>query len=422
MTQRILAVSDIVHLIKTTLESHAQLQQVTMSGELSNVTISSNGHWYFTLKDAKARISCVMFSSVSKRIKTPIKEGDQVIVSGKISLYEASGVLQCYVSDLTLAGLGDLYAQLEKNRKKLAEEGLFDIEKKISIPSFPMSIAVVTSSQTAAYHDVMSTLDRRWPVASITHIHSGVQGHEAILQIIEALKKADQLHVDVVLLVRGGGSIEDLWCFNDERVVRTIASMVTPIISGVGHESDITLVDYVVDQRAPTPTGAAELATPSLQDVQFTLSKAHSQLNTYIEYQLISAMRELMKLKNHRYFVDPGSLTQIYHHNLILYRNKIEHALMKKTYDLDKISLFKTQLQRAIDQIFNQQKERFKHLKQHHQSLSLETALVRGFSITMVDGKIIHSINQIKESDTIQTKVSDGTFSSVINTIKGGSS
>ena len=414
MTQHIFAVSDIVRLIKSTLESNSQLQQVSMVGELSNVTISSNGHWYFTLKDAKARLACVMFASASRRIKTPIKEGDQVIVLGKISLYEASGSVQCYVSDIQLAGLGDLYAQLEKTRKQLAQEGLFSTERKKAIPSYPMSIALVTSSQTAAYHDVMSTINRRWPVANIIHVHTGVQGHEATAQIIEALTHADTLDVDVVLLVRGGGSIEDLWCFNEEVVVRTIAAMKTPIISGVGHESDITLVDYVVDQRAPTPTGAAELSTPTIGDVQFALSKAHDQLNVFMDVVVTKAVNQLDKVKNHRYFLDPQSLTQPYQQELMLYRNKIEHALMLKTRDLDKIEQYKTQLSRAITQLLKHQNERLNHIKQHHQSLSVDSVLQRGFSITTQSGQIIHSITQIEPNLHVNTQLADGTFSSIV--------
>ncbi len=414
MTQHIFAVSDIVHLIKSTLESNQQLQQVSMVGELSNVTISSNGHWYFTLKDAKARLACVMFSSASRRIKTPIKEGDQVIVLGKISLYEASGSVQCYVSDLQLAGLGDLYAQLEQTRKQLAQEGLFDSNRKQIIPAYPMSIALVTSSQTAAYHDVMSTLNRRWPVANTIHIHTGVQGHEATSQIINALKKADSLNVDVVLLVRGGGSIEDLWCFNEEAVVRIIASMKTPIISGVGHESDITLVDYVVDQRAPTPTGAAELATPAIQDVQFALSTAHDQLNALMDVMITHATNQLDKAKHHRYFVDPSSLTQTYQQELKLYRNKIEHALMMKTHDFDKIDQNRKQLMRAITQLLQRQHERLDHYKQHHKSLSVDSALRRGFSITMQSGQIINSLVQIEPNQRVETQLADGTFSSIV--------
>jgi exodeoxyribonuclease VII large subunit len=414
MTQHIFAVSEVVRLIKSTLESNSQLQQVSMVGELSNVTISSNGHWYFTLKDAKARLACVMFASASKRIKTPIKEGDQVIVLGKISLYEASGSVQCYVSDIQLAGLGDLYAQLEKTRKQLALEGLFEANRKQVIPTYPMSIVLITSSQTAAYHDVMSTISRRWPVAKTIHVHTGVQGHEATAQIIDALKKADTLEADVVLLVRGGGSIEDLWCFNEEAVVRTIASMKTPIISGIGHESDITLVDYVVDQRAPTPTGAAELATPAIGDVQFALSKAHDQLNAFMDVVITRAVNQLDKVKHHRYFVDPSSLTQSYQQELKLYRNKIEHALMLKTRDLDKVEQYKTQLTRAITQLLQQQNERLNHYKQHHQSLSVESALKRGFSITMLSNQIIHSLTQIEPHQTVETQLADGTFSSIV--------
>ena len=208
MSQKTYAVSEIVSLIKANLEQNPDLQQVAMIGELSNVSISANGHWYFTLKDAKARLSCVMFSRAASHIKTPFKEGDQVIVLGKISMYEASGAIQCYVSDLQLSGLGNLYAQLERTRKKLAEEGIFNDHFKKPIPAYPSRIGLVCSDQTAAYFDVFSTLSRRWPLAKILFKHTQVQGNEAIEQIKDALSQMDTQKVDVILLVRGGGSIK----------------------------------------------------------------------------------------------------------------------------------------------------------------------------------------------------------------------
>ncbi len=418
MSQKIVPVSEVVRIIKSTVENDVYLQHVAMSGELSNYTIASSGHWYFTLKDSKARLSCVMFSNAAKRISTSLKEGDQVIVFGRISVYEASGSVQCYVIDMQLAGIGDLYAQLEKTRKKLAEEGLFDLHLKKAIPQYPHRIALVTSIKTAAYHDVMSTLQRRWPYAEVDLFHTAVQGQEAIAQIKDALLIADKANADVILLVRGGGSIEDLWCFNDESIIRTIALLSTPIISGVGHESDITLVDYVTDKRAPTPTGAAELATPNIQDVRFGLAKTQDILMSMIDKLLQKATHDLGLVKNHRFFLDPSSLTAQSRHDLYVYKSKLEHAILVKTFDQEKIKNYKKRIHLAMDQLLKRNNETLKNLRAHHGSLSLDSALQRGYSITMFQNRIIESINDVTIGDSITTKVKDGVITSTIENKK----
>lgn len=421
MSQKTYAVSEIVSQIKATIEQTPQLQQVAMVGELSNVAISANGHWYFTLKDEKARLSCVMFSRAASRIRTPFKEGDQVIVLGSISMYEASGAIQCYVSDIQLSGQGNLYAKLEQTRKKLAYEGLFNDDLKKAIPAYPMTIGLVTSDQTAAYFDVVSTLTRRWPMAQIIFQHTQVQGNDAIEQIKQALKIIDNKHVDVMLLVRGGGSIEDLWCFNDESVVRTIAALNTPIISGVGHESDLTLVDYVVDKRAPTPTGAAELATPSIDDVRFALAKAQDSLYLNMQYKLEKSWQSFNTLKHHRFFEDPSTLTSKFKNDLVLYRSRLEHSLSIYMNNKQTLSHLNQSLLRAIDTLFASKAQQLIHLRQYTQSLSLDSALARGFSITRVNNQILASVKDIKPNDILETTLSDGIIISQTQDIKENS-
>lgn len=408
MSQKTFAVSEIVTLIKASLEQNPTLQQVAMVGELSNVAISANGHWYFTLKDSKARLSCVMFSRTASRIKTPFKEGDQVVVLGKISMYEASGSVQCYVSDLQLSGLGNLYAQLEKTRKKLAEEGLFNEHLKKPIPAYPMRIGLVSSDQTAAYFDVVSTLNRRWPLAKVIFKHTQVQGAEAINQIKNALVLMDDEQVDVILLVRGGGSIEDLWCFNDESVVRLIFSLKTPIISGVGHESDITLIDYVVDQRAPTPTGAAELATPSIDDVRFALAKANDSLIQNMNYKLEKAQRNLEILSQHRFFSDPSTLTTKGKNDLVLYRNRLLHSITFTYQNQQNQQHLKQSLVRAMDNYLLKCTHQLEHLNEYTKSLSIDRALARGFSITRVDDEILSSVKGVQPGLLLHTTLLDG--------------
>jgi exodeoxyribonuclease VII large subunit len=418
MSQKTYAVSEIVSLIKATIEQTPQLQQVAMIGELSNVTISANNHWYFTLKDSKARLSCVMFSRSASRIKTPFKEGDQVIVLGRISMYEASGALQCYVSDIQLSGLGNLYAQLERTRKKLAEEGIFDDSLKQLIPIYPMKIGLISSDQSAAYFDVVSTLSRRWPLAKVLFKHTQVQGVEAIEQIKAALTLMDNQEVDVMLLVRGGGSIEDLWCFNDESVVRLISTLKTPIISGVGHESDITLVDYVVDKRAPTPTGAAELATPSIDDVRYALASAYDSLTSRMQYKLEKAQKNLEVLVEHRFFKDPLTLTSKFKNDLVLFRNRLEHSISSYLAHQQTNEYLKQSLLRSMDNYLRKHKQQLAYLSQYTKSLSLDRALARGFSITRVNDTILSSVKGIKEDVSLHTTLSDGVIISSVTKIK----
>lgn len=418
MSQKTFAVSEIVSLIKASLEQNPKLQQVAMVGELSNVAISANGHWYFTLKDAKARLSCVMFARSASRIKTPFKDGDEVVVLGKISMYEASGSVQCYVSDLQLSGLGNLYAQLERTRKKLAEEGLFNEFHKKPIPAYPMRIGLVSSDQTAAYFDVVSTLNRRWPMAKIVFKHTQVQGTESIEQIKDALSLMDTQNVDVILLVRGGGSIEDLWSFNDEGVVRLIFSLNTPIISGVGHESDITLIDYVVDQRAPTPTGAAELATPSIDDVRFALARAHDSISQHMQHKLEKAHRNFEVLSQHRFFTDPSTLTSKFKSDLVLYRSRLEHSITLHYQNQQNTYHLKQSLVRAMDSYLLTCSQQLKHLSQYTKSLSIDRALSRGFSITRVNDQIVSSIEHIESGVMLHTTLADGVIISKAEHIK----
>ncbi len=418
MTTKTVSVSEIVGLIKSTLDNDYNLQQVSMIGELSNVAISANNHWYFTLKDEKARLSCVMFSNVSKRIKTPFKEGDQVIVLGRISLYEASGNIQCYVVDMNLSGIGNLYVQLEKTRKKLSEMGYFDESKKKDIPKYPLRVGLITSDNTAAYHDVMSTLSRRWPLAEVVFQHSQVQGVQAIDQLKEAIKQLDNKHLDVILMVRGGGSIEDLWCFNDESVVLAIAACQTPIISGVGHESDITLVDYVVDKRAPTPTGAAELATPQLDDVRYNVLKLQEMLNHAIITNYNKKKYNLDTIKNHRLLKDPTLLTLPFKHTLELSKNRMIHSIDTLINQKEILNHYYNAMMQAIKSYNDLKKQRLVHYNLQLHAMSHQSALQRGYSITYSNDQLVKSVHDVQKNQQLITLTSDGTIESIVKKTK----
>ncbi|MEF9968454.1 MAG: exodeoxyribonuclease VII large subunit, partial [Longicatena sp.] len=251
MSQAVVKVSTLVSYLKSKIDQDNYLQRILVCGEISNFVRHRSGHWYFTLKDEVSRLSCVMFSSSASRSKYIPKDGDKVILQANTSIFESSGQLQLYVTGIKLDGVGDLYVQFELLKKKLFNEGYFDENHKLSIPKYPLQIGLITGKNTAAREDVISTLQRRWPIANLIEINTLVQGDTAAKQICDAIKQMESMDVEVILLVRGGGSIEDLWAFNDENLAKVIYHCSIPIVTGVGHEVDTTIVDYVSDLRAP---------------------------------------------------------------------------------------------------------------------------------------------------------------------------
>ena len=283
--RRIIPVSTLLSYVKQQLDKDIVLHGVLVEGEVSNYRKPSSGHIYFSLKDAQSSISCVMFRSYASNT-IPFKNGDKVIVRGDVSVYIADGKTQIIVNALKQSGTGDLYVQFEQLKKKLYNEGLFDERNKKELPLYPMSIGIITGKETAAFHDVLITLQNRWPVASIKTYVVPCQGLTAAPHIIEGLKKADKQGHDVLLLVRGGGSLEDLWCFNDENLARCIFQLKTPIVTGVGHDTDTTLVDYVADKASNTPTGAVVTSTPDIQEIRALVYKYEDTLRHYLQNKL----------------------------------------------------------------------------------------------------------------------------------------
>ncbi len=272
-------VAELTARIRALLEGDESLQDVAVSGEISNMTRARSGHWYFTLKDANASLRCVMWRSAAGRQRFVPQEGDAVQALGHIGLYEPRGEYQLYATQLRPLGVGELYAQFEQLKRALEAEGLFDEARKRPLPAFPRVIGVVTSPQAAAFQDVCNVLRRRYPLAQVWLSPAAVQGIDAPAQLRAALARLNaRAEVDVILLIRGGGSIEDLWAFNDEALARAIAASRLPVVSGVGHETDFSIADFVADLRAPTPSAAAELVTPDLGEVQQQLTGAQARL------------------------------------------------------------------------------------------------------------------------------------------------
>jgi exodeoxyribonuclease VII large subunit len=285
---QIYSVADVTASIRELIDNHAPLQDIWVTGEISNLKIAASGHWYFTLKDENARLRCVMFRYQAARQVIQPDEGDSIQAHGNISVYDQRGEYQLYVDEIQPAGgIGELYRRFDELKQRLLEEGLFDDALKKPLPRFPRRIGVVTSPDAAAFRDIQHVLARRFPLADVILSPTLVQGHEAPPQIVQALQRLNaQQAADVILLSRGGGSIEDLWSFNDEQVARAVIASEIPIVSGVGHETDTTIVDFVADIRAPTPSAAAEVATPSVDDLEMMLRRTDATLQRYAENAL----------------------------------------------------------------------------------------------------------------------------------------
>ena len=267
MNKEYLTVSQLTKYIKYKLDNDVNLREVYLKGEISNFKAHTRGHFYFTIKDEGSRINAVMFASSASKVKFTPEDGMKILVTGRISVYEATGGYQIYVNEMMEDGVGNLYVAFEQLKKKLASEGLFDDRYKKPIPKIPERVGVITAPTGAAIRDIISTINRRFPLTEVILLPSLVQGEGAKEDIVRQIKRAEDYNLDVLIVGRGGGSIEDLWAFNEEIVARAIFECPIPVISAVGHEIDFTIADFVADLRAPTPTGAAEIAVPNKTDV-----------------------------------------------------------------------------------------------------------------------------------------------------------
>lgn len=421
-----LTVTDLNKIIKSTLETTPLFERVSVHGELSNLTKASSGHWYFTIKDSTSRLACVMFSSAVRHLNTVIKEGDHVELVARVTFYEPGGSLQLNVSHMQLFGIGSLFAQLETLRLQLQKEGLFDTSRKKPLPRFPLRIGLITSLGSAAQADVLKTVVSRWPIAHVTSYGSLVQGEGSVNELIKALTKADNDNNDVLILARGGGSIEDLWSFNNEQLVRHIHTLKTPIISGVGHESDTTLVDYVVDVRGPTPTGAATRVTPILEEVihlfdhlqqriyhVFNSKLLHNKTQIHHAFTTLNRLSPTKLVEKRQFLLNEMSyrLAQSIrkpqlHYLLGQKRQALDQAVIKYTYHK---SLMLTQLKQhlAAYDMMQPLQRGFAYLHQHDRFISrvADISLNQSITITMHDGQINAQVTSIKENSDEQSNI-----------------
>ena len=389
MEQTIYSVSNLNLYIKGLLSSDPLLQTVCVQGELSNYKVYPSGHHYFTLKDAESSIRCVMFRGSASKLRFRPENGMSVTVSGRVDVFPRDGAYQLYAADMAPQGMGDLYVAFEQLKKKLAEEGLFDPAHKKPIPRFPNRIAVITSGAGAAVRDVIRVTGKRWPMAKIVVLPVQVQGTEAPPQIVGALAYANRWQVaDVIICGRGGGSIEDLWAFNDERVARAIYASEIPVISAVGHEPDVTISDFVADLRAATPSNGAELAVPDAQELRDALGNMLARCGQAVTRRLESGRRTLNDLASRRVMQSPMAYID------------------QKRMELD---LQRTALSTVQERRVAAGKQAYIRLAASLDALSPLKTLQRGYAIASdASGRVLRSAADASPGDKITVALRDG--------------
>lgn len=410
MNDKYISVTQLTRYIKYKIDNDVNLNEVFLKGEISNFKAHSRGHYYFTLKDEGSRINAIMFSSVTRNVKFIPQDGMKVLVTGKISVFEATGQYQIYVNEMLEDGIGNLYIAYEQLKKKLQEEGLFDEKYKKPIPKIPNRVGVVTAPTGAAIKDIISTIKRRWPLTEIYLFPALVQGEDAKEDIVRQIKRADEYNLDTLIVGRGGGSIEDLWAFNEEIVARAIFECKTPVISAVGHEIDFTIADFVADLRAPTPTGAAEMAVPQLSDVTKYLNQINIRLNNTISNKINQNKRKLNDLMTSNVFKNPMI---IYQTKEMIFDNLFER-LKHSTINLVNIKSKKllevksSYILKSPYKLLDNKANKYLNLVSKLETLSPLLTLQRGYTMTKVNGKVISSCKNIKKGDSIEVTFKDG--------------
>ncbi|QPC82168.1 exodeoxyribonuclease VII large subunit [Phototrophicus methaneseepsis] len=390
------SITGVTAYIRNLLESDDLLADVWVTGEVSNYRPAASGHWYFTVKDDNAQLKCVMFRSAAVRQSIEMREGDAVNVHGRISVYDARGEYQLYADMIQPAGgVGSLYEQFERIKAKLLAEGLFDEARKRPLPAFPRKIGVVTSPDAAAFQDVQNVLRRRYPLAEVVLSPTLVQGVEAPPMIVRAIERLQQTDIDVLLICRGGGSIEDLWAFNDERVARALADSRVPTVSGVGHETDFTIVDFVTDRRAPTPSAAAEISTPNVADLYYDLMQTDLLLARLLQDRIALARQTLITQERRLEMASP------------------QRSVRMARQQLDDLY---ERLHSAQGRYFSRLQERLQARQQALQAANPDAILARGYAIVTrsEDGARIRSIKDASQGSGVMIRLKDGTLAARI--------
>ena len=385
------SVSELTRYVRDLIESDQNLQDIWVQGEVSNLSRPTSGHMYFTLKDTSCSLRCVMWRNTVQQQAYLPKDGEAIEVHGAINVYEAAGQYQLYADLIRPAGEGALYQEFIRLKARLEAEGLFDAERKRPIPAWPVRVGIVTSPTGAALRDILNTLRRRYALLEIILAPTQVQGDAAPDGIIRALEKLNRLcKPDLIILARGGGSIEDLWAFNEERVARAIAASQAPVISGVGHETDFTIADFVCDLRAPTPTAAAELATPDKFDLIASLAEMEKRSGRAVEGVVSGKRWELNRMENQLVMRSPQNRVRSD-------RQRLDELMRRSAI--------------ALDHRFKLQRSHLEGRRDRLESLNPIAVLRRGFAVVShTDGRLVRSVQQVQFGDSLDVQVSDGSF------------
>lgn len=384
--------------IKALLDEVQLVQSIYISGEISNFKhYYQSGHMYFTIKDEKSQLKCVMFSSDNSRLRFEPQNGMKVICFGKLGVYERDGVYQLYVRDMQPKGTGELQIAFEQLKQKLEAEGLFDEKYKKHIPKYPEKIGIASSNMGAAKEDMKSVISRRFPLCEVISLHTIVQGENAPADIADSIRRLDKMGVDIIIVGRGGGSIEELWAFNTEEVARAVFECNTPIISAVGHETDYTICDFVADLRAPTPSAAAELAVPDITSERMNINNFEITLESLINNIIVSKKTELDSLIKNSALMDSDK-----------FFNNISAKLNEYDY----------KMKTAVSSVVTKKESRLLQLASMLNALSPLAVMSRGYAIVSKDKSTVDSAILLKKGETIQIDFSDGEVNAVVSEVK----
>ena len=414
MDKNYITISALNRYLKFKFDEDIYLQDIYLKGEISNFKPHTRGHYYFTLKDEESRIKAVMFASSTKNLKFRPSDGMRVLVRGKISVYPSSGSYQIYVSDMDEDGLGNLYVAFEQLKEKLSKEGLFD--KKRPIPKIPKRVGIITAPTGAAIRDILTTIKRRFPLCETILFPALVQGGGAKEDIARKIEIANSFDIDVLIVGRGGGSIEDLWAFNEEIVARAIYNSRVPTISAVGHEIDFTIADFVADLRAPTPTAAAELAVPNKVEVMSYLDNMRGKLGSFILNLLSQKRKEINNLRNSYVLVKPSYIYEIKEQNLDNLIDRLNNS-MNSIVEINRVRLFKSVSSYILsnpETIFKYKRISLENMINKLEVLNPLNTLKRGYSIVKMDGKVISDASAVKRDSEIDVQFKNGVVKSKV--------
>lgn len=422
MNPEYITISELNQYIKGVIDDNIFLNKIYLKGEISNFKAHTRGHLYFTLKDEESRLNAVMFSYQANTLKFEPADGMKVLVCGKISVYVATGAYQIYVESMEQDGLGNLYIEYEKLKKKLASEGLFDQDKKKKIPKVPKKIGIVTASTGAAIRDILTTIKRRYPICETILFPSLVQGSDAAKDIVKNIEIANTYDIDTLIVGRGGGSIEDLWPFNEEIVARAIYNSRVPVISAVGHEIDFTIADFVADLRAPTPTAAAELAVPNIDTINTYLENAVSRSTLSVNNMIDNKRKTLLSLTGSYVLKKPTAMYEIKEQNLDYLIDRLNKE-MQLFIDNASARLGKSIYSYVLTNpeiLYKYKSQNLEHIINKLDVLNPMNTLKRGYAIVKKDNKVLSDITKIKKDDIINIDVKSGSINAKVVEVTNG--